>query len=279
MASQIVVPSRGKSGKKVRKAKATKTSKKIELAVRQDLLNLVEQLNLDVRLYEATILYGSPTEVNRASKVLQDKWRELYGNRSDEFANTWARAVDNRNKDEFQKNVARAFGVDYTAIFDDRLVRDTAQNMAVEASKLISDLPEEYLSNIQDAVMRNYQQIPFPEGRSLTEEIQHVYDMTRTRAKLIARDQTSKMNIAITQARNEELGITEYIWRTANDSRVVGTPGGLFPEGNKVHGNHYERNGKTFKWADPPSDGHPGYAINCRCYAEPIIDLDRLNYV
>jgi uncharacterized protein with gpF-like domain len=28
---------------------------------------------------------------------------------------------------------------------------------------------------------------------------------------------------------------------------------------------------QVFRWDDPPEDGHPGQAINCRCRAEPFI--------
>jgi uncharacterized protein with gpF-like domain len=35
---------------------------------------------------------------------------------------------------------------------------------------------------------------------------------------------------------------------------------------------HFDREGRTFTWADPPDDGHPGEAINCRCQAEPDLE-------
>ena len=46
-------------------------------------------------------------------------------------------------------------------------------------------------------------------------------------------------------------------WRTVGDSRVRTA--------------HRAREGQIFAWDKPPSDGHPGQPINCRCYAEPII--------
>jgi SPP1 gp7 family putative phage head morphogenesis protein len=128
--------------------------------------------------------------------------------------------------------------------------------------------------------LTNYQELPLPEGQSLTEYLaQYLPDKHKTRARTIARDQTSKVNTALMRARCEEIGSEEYIWRTAGDSRVTGNPNGLYPDGNKTHGNHYARNGNKFRWAEPPSDGHPGYAINCRCVAEPIVDIEKLKYV
>ncbi|QJE73761.1 minor capsid protein [Aerophototrophica crusticola] len=47
-----------------------------------------------------------------------------------------------------------------------------------------------------------------------------------------------------------------YVWRTMRDERV--------------RPSHAERDGKVFRWSDPPQGGHPGEASNCRCWAEPV---------
>jgi SPP1 gp7 family putative phage head morphogenesis protein len=90
----------------------------------------------------------------------------------------------------------------------------------------------------------------------------------RARAKLIARDQVAKLNADLTERRQTAAGVTEYIWRTSLDERVRGNPTGLYP---KAEPSHWDREGKTFQWSKPPSDGHPGQPINCRCTAEPVL--------
>lgn len=275
----IAVGGRVRGGRRSRRARAVRPSKKIEMAVRRQLLANATLLQDDVDAIEELLLTGDVATINRVLRDMQEKWRSVYGNKSDAFATKWLAAVSAENKKRFQDSLKRALGVDYTAIFDDKVVYAAAEASAFEASRLITNLPEEYFSEIQRAVMTNFQQLPLPEGRSLLEHIHQLNKNLEGRAYLIARDQTSKINTAITQARNEEIGIEEYIWRTAGDSRVVGTPGGLFPSGNKVHGNHYVRNGETFRWDSPPPDGHPGYAINCRCVAEPKIDIEKLKFV
>jgi SPP1 gp7 family putative phage head morphogenesis protein len=59
----------------------------------------------------------------------------------------------------------------------------------------------------------------------------------------------------VNRARQTELGVKQYTWRTSLDERVR-------PE-------HQEREGEVFSWAKPPKDGHPGQPINCRCTADP----------
>lgn len=82
-------------------------------------------------------------------------------------------------------------------------------------------------------------------------------DVSESRAELIARDQTLKLNGDITQARQENAGVTSYVWSTSHDERVRDT--------------HAELDGQEFDWASPPEPGHPGDDYQCRCVALPVI--------
>lgn len=189
----------------------------------------------------------------------------------------WADNINAQNRADTEKTLARVLGVDTATIMDDATVGKLIPALAEQAVDLIKNDLDDFKSSIKEAVLKNLQGIPFDGGRSLSEEIKHLAGTTMKRARLIARDQTHKINTGITQQRQQSLGIEEYIWRTSKDERVVGNPAGLYPKGNRAHGNHYERDGKKFRWDDPPFDGHPGYAINCRCTAEPVIDVEKLN--
>ena len=83
------------------------------------------------------------------------------------------------------------------------------------------------------------------------------------------------MNATVTKVRQTRLGIKRYIWRTSMDEAVRGYPKG--PSKNlPLSHNHYKREGKIFyydsKDGPVPEDGHAGMPINCRCYAEPVLD-------
>lgn len=95
--------------------------------------------------------------------------------------------------------------------------------------------------------------------------------IAKRRAKLIARDQIASLQGDITRVRQQAIGVRRYIWRTAQDERVRST--------------HRQREGQIFVWDEPIGpqldakglkidtvDGPPGKPINCRCYAEPILD-------
>jgi len=219
---------------------------------------------------------ATPAQAAQVMRELQDRWRQVFGVKADQIARAWVAHSSAHAKERLEASIARALGIDMTRVFDDETVRDAATLMENEARDLITSIPAEHLAKVQQAVTHNYMQLPLPEDKNLEEYIQDLTGITQTRVRTIARDQTSKINTAVNMARQTSIGIEEYTWRTAKDSRVVGTPGGLYPEGNAVHGNHYKREGQTFRWDTPPSDGHPGYPIKCRCYSEPIIDVNQL---
>lgn len=82
--------------------------------------------------------------------------------------------------------------------------------------------------------------------------------VAKSGVKLIARDQIATLNGQLNEQRQTALGIESYTWLTAEDERV--------------REEHEDRNGQVFRWDSPPSDGHPGEPINCRCVALPMIE-------
>lgn len=216
-----------------------------------------------------------------------------YGLAADDFLTTWKVSMDRQTRTALLRGLNESLGVDLTALYDDPVIQDVLAVSGLDAANLITTIPGEYLGQVARAVRDNFIGVPLPEGRSLTAQIQHLGDVSYGRAKLIARDQTKKLNSNLNQARQQSIGITVYIWKTVKDERVVGKPGGLYPQGNKAHGNHYmmeglycrwddslvysEDKGKTWKKrrAEMPQT-HPGQDIQCRCHAAPVIDIDQI---
>ena len=95
------------------------------------------------------------------------------------------------------------------------------------------------------------------------------FTKAKNNAERIAVDQVGKLNSKLTENRQVDLGINKYIWRNMQDRRVRGNPIGLYPNSKY---NHWSREGKMYSWDSPPADGHPGYPIRCRCFAEPVFE-------
>lgn len=190
---------------------------------------------------------------------------------------TWFNVVDAWSAEKFQYSVRQAMGIDAMSILDNATLDHIRRKVFDENVYLISTIPREHLSDVMSAIVADFRGTGFPDdSKSLSGRIQQIGHITRDRARVIARDQTAKLNSALAQARQEDAGVTHYIWRTAEDIRVVGTPGGRYPKGNSWHGNHFLLNGKIFAWNNPQEDGHPGEAIQCRCVALPVFNREKI---
>lgn len=123
-----------------------------------------------------------------------------------------------------------------------------------ENTRLIKSIPEKMMGDIEGVLRRGIMQ-----GKSvkaLQDEIRARFPVSESKAKLIAQDQTLKLNGMLTEARLKSVGVTKYIWRTVRD--------------NRVRHSHAEREGKEFSFDNPPPDGNPGQPIRDRCRAEAI---------
>lgn len=192
----------------------------------------------------------------------------------------WKMSVDMDTRRAIHHGLKDSLGVDIAAFVDDPVVSEALAVGGMQAANLIKSIPSVYLGQVAQAVADNFTGRPLPERRSLIEQIQHLGGVTESRAKLIARDQTSKIVSMVNQSRQRSIGIDQYIWKTVKDERVVGKPGGAYPSGGRGHGNHYKMHGLLCRWDDPTvyskdkgetwisrtgdmPKAHPGEEIQC----------------
>ena len=99
--------------------------------------------------------------------------------------------------------------------------------------------------------------------------------VSRQRIQLIARTELAKASTALVRAQSYELGLDWYVWHSAKDGRV--------------RPSHRKMDGVLISWNDPPdperlnnekSYGNyaPGEIFQCRCFAEPVIDLSYIEW-
>lgn len=144
---------------------------------------------------------------------------------------------------------------------------------STEHARLIKTIPESFFDDVSRRAREAVR------GGMLTRDLESYLrrtyysgegkDRAKRLSRRLARDQVGKLVGAANHARQVSLGIRRYTWRTARDERVRGNPSGLYP---RARPSHYAREGVVFEWSKPPEGGHPGHAIQCRCYPEPMID-------
>ena len=109
---------------------------------------------------------------------------------------------------------------------------------------------------------------------TLVKSIQKSFSVSASKAKFLARQETSLLTAKYQEARYVESGINEYRWKD-----VGGTPA------HPVRPRHHElsemsRNGKIFRFDNPPRTTEPGQPkrfnnphqdYGCRCTAIPVV--------
>lgn len=179
--------------------------------------------------------------------------------RARELARIWGGRVLTQNRREVLRQVRQVLGVEFAG--GDAAALAQVEAFVEEATDLIVTIPRKLIDDVKAVVLE-----AAPKGlrvEGLQALIQERFGVGRSRAALIARDQTLKLAGRITKTRQTAVGIRAYHWSTSKDERVRPL--------------HRELEGTRQEWDSPPvvsADGrreHPGGDFQCRCIAIPDI--------
>lgn len=183
---------------------------------------------------------------------------------ADRLAALAAQKALSQTDERLAKAIQQAVGVDISSYLEPGQVADAFRVSVAANVDLIKSIPTQYLEKVGAAVEKSF--AAGQRWEELAKEVKRIGDVTDARARLIARDQVSKMNSAFNAVRQSALGIRRYEWSTSHDERV--------------RTSHRSLDGTTQEWASPPIvDGqaaNPGEPVNCRCVAIPKIELEDL---
>ena len=278
--------------KKQIEGKVIDDPKSIENEARRTLKNITKPIQLELEFIIDNMRDKSAREVGKELEAVKKNYDFQLETTAEQIAENWVGKVNRYNKEKFMSHMRKALGIDIGAIVDEAM-KDELEIMVMENANYIKSIPNYLVGHVADRVVQHFKGIPMPENRTLRQQIKEEFKVSDGRAKVLARDQTSKMNTSISAIRQVNLGIDCYVWKTVEDERVVGKPGGVYPKTTKLHKNHYIMQGLLCKWADPNvySDdkgatwkprtaqmphNHPGDDIMCRCRPAPFIDIEKL---
>lgn len=162
--------------------------------------------------------------------------------------------VEEFNEKEFKKVFGQVFGVD--VVRDEAWLAGEIRAFVKANVRLVQSIPDEYFKKLEGTITRGAQTGRL--GKEIAEDIRKLLHVSESKAVLIARDQVAKFNGQLTQLRQKSVGVEKYRWSTSGDERVRDT--------------HAANEGRIFSWDDPPSTGHPGEDIQCRCVAIPVFE-------
>ena len=197
-------------------------------------------------------------------KAIREAVLHTLGNMNIESINNISRIPDVYDQtikwmnDDFQKAVG---GVTIPPV----LTQQQANIIAVEWSQnldlFIRKWTEENILKLRQMVQASA--FSGQRAESLVSAIQHNYQVSKSKAEFLARQETSLLMSKFHETRYQQAGMPEYRWLTSKDERV--------------RDDHQLLDGKIFRWSDPPvvdrntgRKGHPGEDFGCRCVAVPI---------
>lgn len=178
---------------------------------------------------------------------------------------------------EWKRIIQQTLGIDLAdEYYSKEMYEYIIKRWISENVSMIKSIPNQALDDMRQIMLDG-----FLNGKSVKDiqkSIQNQYDVTKSKAAMLARDQISTLNAQLSQMQQKDAGCKKYRWSSSKDSRVRDC--------------HRELDGKIFSWDDPPemwyntkSKGrvmtgrrcHPGEDFCCRCVAIPIFEKDTLN--
>ena len=158
--------------------------------------------------------------INRAIRQAQDAFvRRFPLRRITSNVEKIGTRVSDHHKRELKKQLAftgLAVSLDHVA---SRKLKPHIRHFVADNVALIQDLPRKYLSQVQDVVLTGVRE--GQRASTMAAEIQERARVSKSRARLIARDQVGEILRRLEQAAsNRSWNLNQFIWRTSEDERV-----------------------------------------------------------
>ena len=199
---------------------------------------------------------SNPTDVVTLQSYLMSSQSEVLLHFRDKIVNLllkYGGKGANLSTGAFEKQMRR-IGID--AITGNQALEQLMDQFVTESQTKFEEITAEFYADVREKTV-----VAFREGKTastLAKEIAARHGVAKSRASFIARNELTTLYGNVTKARQVDAGVSKYIWRTSEDSRV--------------RESHRELDGKVFSWDQPPLVGHPGEDYMCRCVAIPVID-------
>lgn len=235
-----------------------------------ELQRMIKRLYKDVTASIMPIVKANQSQYVRDSwvdsldaslKFLRERWSsQLFQSWANVTARKFVREADTSN---LRRNNA-SLGVDIYA--GSTKMVDFTSLAITDNVNLIQSIPSQYLTDVESIVMNNIRS----GGRasSIATQLQEKLNVPKNRAKMIARDQTAKVNGQLNAIRQTDAGFPYFEWDDSDDERVRHRHSEI---ANKVTA--YGKG--IYRWDFPPLNDKgqpilPGTDYQCRCIGRPV---------
>lgn len=259
------------------KTKPIELPKSIGIQYNAELQRMVKMIAKDIRENISPQLRNLAPEytadgwfdvISDSLAALRARWSgERFTRFAERITGNFVQAVNLRNQQQMGEQFGR-FGIDVFG--NDPTLTEWLKATAGDNARLIKTIPEQYLNQVESIVIGNMRSglRPSEIEKQLTEQL----GVTQRRARVIARDQSSKVSNGLARKRMESAGVKHFRWVTSKDSRVR--------DEHTVLANRVTKYGKgIYSFEDLPLDKNgqpiaPGIPISCRCIQQPVLESE-----
>lgn len=279
---QILERKQGRLKPRRRRMRPIKQSKRTEVWYRERLNSVIDEMvNVIIAELESPTLNDAPSTpplsiTAKLSRAIQKVANMSIADIANRLSFGLVNRANQQNKEQTQRTYKNAFGIDLSGMLGDGAIRDDMDKAVKENVDLITSIQTDFINDIGEKVFTNLSS----GGRheNLISIIKERGGVSKSRAKFIARDQTAKLNAALTESRSRSLGLDLYEWGGAGDERE--------------RDSHFVLNNKLCKYSDPTVysddggktwkkrksigayEGTPGTDFQCRCVPLPYVSWD-----
>lgn len=278
----ILARKQGRLKSRNRRIRPIKQSKRTEVWYRERLNSVIDEMSqvIIAELENPTLNDATSTPPLSITAKLSRAIQKVASMSIAELATRLSLGLVNRanqqNKDRLLKTYKNAFDIDLSGLLSDEAIRDDMARAVKENVDLIKSIQTDFINDIGEKVFSNL--VGGGRHENLVSLIKERGNISKSRAKLIARDQTAKLNAALNESRHRSLGLDLYEWGGSGDERE--------------RESHLKLNGKLCKYSDPTVysddggktwkkrksigayEGAPGTDFQCRCVSLPYISWD-----
>lgn len=201
------------------------------------------------------------SQITNMLQYLLVKWSSPDVQRvAEQLANQFVTTADKVN----EQRTTRQFGIDIYS--SDPQMAQVLEAAAYNNTQLIRSIPTQYLAQVENIVLTNTR--AGNRSSAMVKSLQEQFGVTQRRARMIARDQTAKVNSDMNAKRQQIAGYEYFRWRTSNDERVR-------DRHEDISEKITEYGPGVYRWDNPPLSDKgvpiiPGSDFQCRCTAQPI---------
>jgi len=234
--------------------------RELDVGFRNDVINQIPSQYIDGAFTDANYATVTLSLASKFSRKFKERFNKKRVKKKIKMLfNKQARL----NRDKFNRSVDNSLGVDLDKIMASDGLSSFQNAQEIETLSYIEKLISETMASYESSLLRKL-------GRESTlgdlyKAVKKETGMKLKRGDLVARNQLKEFNTQLSQKRAEKLGIKKAIWKTVGDDRVRGCHQG-FNNKEYIVGKGLECKAQN-EWQEP------GQAINCRCYAEYVVEF------